>query len=110
MTTSERIPCPFGLPNGVPHSDQSSFERLHSHAGSLAHAANQVDGIGGTQRLDTEGVADLLSSAQYVSGLAADALDLAVWAARDHGWSWQQIGDAFGISRQAAQQRFRGAK
>lgn len=25
-----------------------------------------------------------------------------------HGWSWQQVGDALGITRQAAQQRFGG--
>lgn len=107
---SNTRPCPFPLPNGVPTADQSTFDRLHTHAGSLAYAASKVEGIGGAERLDEDGVADLIGSARLVAGLAADALDLAVWAARDHGWSWQQIGDTFGITKQAAQQRFGGAK
>lgn len=34
----------------------------------------------------------------------------AVAAGRDHGISWQLIGDVLGISRQAAQQRFKDAE
>jgi hypothetical protein len=33
-----------------------------------------------------------------------------VKAARAHGWSWEQIGDALGISRQAAHVKYEGKK
>ena len=37
---------------------------------------------------------------------AKDRLHVAVTAAHDNGSSWQTIGDALGISRQAAHERF----
>ena len=37
---------------------------------------------------------------------AREDLDAAVRAARNIGCSWQQIADLFGLTRQAAQQRF----
>lgn len=108
--TADRTRCVYDFPNGVPYLDQTTFDRLHQQAASLAHTASKTEGIGGTERLDTEAAFDLVRHAQHVASLAADALDLAVDAARDHGLSWQQIGDAFGITKQAAQQRFGGAK
>ena len=37
---------------------------------------------------------------------AEAAVALAVSDARAEGWTWQQIGDVLGVSRQAAQQRY----
>ncbi|ADP81677.1 hypothetical protein [Pseudofrankia inefficax] len=34
--------------------------------------------------------------------LAEQVESVAVVAARDRGWSWEQIGDALGVSRQSA--------
>jgi len=48
----------------------------------------------------------LLRSARDLH-LAADAVEAAAaHAARERGWTWQQIGDALGITRQRAHQRF----
>jgi predicted DNA-binding protein YlxM (UPF0122 family) len=38
--------------------------------------------------------------------MAGEHVRLAVIAAKDYGFTWAEIADAFGISRQAAQQRF----
>lgn len=35
-----------------------------------------------------------------------DALRRTVREMREHDWTWQQIGDELGVSRQAAQERF----
>jgi len=108
MTTT-RKPCPYDLSAGE-LADASTYDRLHHSAASLANQitgpARGVTGPDGAADFTREEVADLLDHAQYVVGLAKDALDLTVEAARDRGWSWQQIGDAFGISRQSAHERF----
>ena len=101
MTTT----CPYGIPSGS-ILDANTFDRLHAFAGSLADDSSKIDGIGGTERATTEQLSDLIRHAQQIVELANDARDLAVEAARDHGWSWQQIGDTFGISRQSAHERF----
>jgi hypothetical protein len=43
-----------------------------------------------------------------IEGLADDLLDHFVKGAREQGCSWTQIGDALGVTRQAAQQRHGG--
>jgi len=44
------------------------------------------------------------------AGIARESMDRlelgAVRIARAQGWSWEQIGDALGVTKQAAQQRF----
>lgn len=109
MTTTARKPCPYEFPAGE-LNDMSTYDRLHHSAASLAHTATGPDrgvtGPGGAIDFTPEELADLLDHAQYVVGLAKDALDLTVETAHARGWSWQQIGDAFGISRQAAHERF----
>lgn len=101
MTTT----CPYGIPSGS-ILDASTFDRLHAFAGSLADDSSKIEGIGGTEQATSEQLADLIRDAQKLVELANDARDLAVDAARAHGWSWQQVGDAFGISRQSAHERF----
>jgi hypothetical protein len=47
-----------------------------------------------------------LASARSLRGLTDDAMQALVVAARERGVPWQRIGDALGITRQAAFQRF----
>ena len=99
------IRCPYELPAGS-ILDASTFDRLHAFAGGLADESSKIDGIGGVDRATSEQLSDLIRHAQQVVELANDARDLAVEAAREHAWSWQEVGDAFGISRQSAHERF----
>jgi hypothetical protein len=42
--------------------------------------------------------------------LAEQVQDSQVAAARAQGWSWEQIGDALGVSRQAVHKRYGGSR
>lgn len=53
--------------------------------------------------LPTPEYVQLLSDWQ---GIVAGRLEQAVIDLRCEGWTWQQIGDLFGVTRQAAQQRW----
>ncbi len=57
----------------------------------------------GASPLDRVSTAALLQS--QITALGDDLLDHFVRKARDEGMSWAQIGDALGVTRQAAQQR-----
>lgn len=101
-------PCPFPLPK-YSRSDWMPWDDLHSAAAVFAYNYGDVDGIGGTRRItadDPETVHTLIADAKRMTELANDALKLAVWTARDHGMTWDQIGAQFGVTRQAAQKRF----
>lgn len=112
--TETRTRCFYTIPNGVPSLDQGTFDKLHQAAGSLVYVATEkdggIEGIGGTRIPSTEDLIDFVDQARWTLGLAKDAADLAVERAREAGLTWQQVGDVFGITRQAAQQRFGGAK
>lgn len=60
------------------------------------------------RRLETEPQAhlDLVLLTRRTHDEAGELLGLAVSSARAAGWSWEAIGSALGMSRQAAQQRF----
>jgi hypothetical protein len=103
---ARRTACPFDMPNGIPLLDQGTFDRLHNLAGVMSFIAQHTEGIGGLTTVNPDNPEELLRSALRAVELAADALDVAVDVARDHGMSWQKIGDLFGISRQAAWERF----
>lgn len=101
-------PCPFPLPNYA-SSEQMPWDRLHSTAAVFAYRYGDVDGIGGTRRItdeDEDTLHDLIADAKRMAEMADAALWLAVHTARDHGMTWDEIGKKFGISRQAAQQKF----
>jgi hypothetical protein len=49
---------------------------------------------------------DMLGSVRLVELAAAQARSAIVNEARASGYTWEEIGDALGTSRQAAQQRF----
>ncbi|MFF5082494.1 hypothetical protein ACFY36_36075 [Actinoplanes sp. NPDC000266] len=51
---------------------------------------------------DVEALRDMVG----LSGLLDEAINDAVIGLRAHGYSWAEIGDRLGISRQAAQQRW----
>ena len=50
---------------------------------------------------------DRLALARVISAAAADLEHALVSEARADGATWTQIGEAFGMTKQAAQQRFR---
>jgi hypothetical protein len=53
---------------------------------------------------DVEALRDMVG----LSGLLDEAITEAVIGLRKHGYSWAEIGDRLGITRQAAQQRWGG--
>ena len=53
---------------------------------------------------DVEALTDMVN----LSALLDDAIGEAVIGLRSHGYSWAEIGQRLGISRQAAQQRWGG--
>jgi len=53
---------------------------------------------------DVEALRDMVG----LSGQLDDAISEAVIGLRGHGYSWAEIGDRLGITRQAAQQRWGG--
>lgn len=113
---TQRRQCVYTIPDGVPYMDQGTFDRLHQAAGALAYTATEgesqkgIEGIGGTRVPTAEELVEFVDQARWVLGLAKDAADLAVERAREGGVTWQQIGDAFGMTREAAQMRFGRAK
>ena len=63
----------------------------------MPHAASEA--------LRSDDPAVLLRAVLALHRLAEEVEDHAVSAARRTGWSWDQIGDALGISRQAAHKK-----
>jgi hypothetical protein len=51
--------------------------------------------------------ADWIAAAAEISAAAERLLELEVELARHHGITWEQVADAFGVSRQSAWERFR---
>jgi Clp amino terminal domain, pathogenicity island component len=68
--------------------------------------------IAAVEETGTEGPLDRVSAAatikDEIDALGDELLDHFVKEARDQGCSWTQIGDALGVTRQAAQQRHGG--
>ena len=63
----------------------------------MAHAASEA--------LRSDDPAVLLRAVVALHRLAEQVEDQAVGTARRDGWSWDQVGDALGISRQAAHKK-----
>lgn len=59
---------------------------------------------------DTSAHLDLVVLTAAADEVMADLLRESVRAAREAGWSWEAVGSALGMSRQAAQQRFGAAR
>lgn len=88
------------------NTPDSAFLLIHSGAAlaTLAEVTtNCVDGYtsGKTDPLDTLGQLRLVELAVQQARRAV------VERARDDGYTWEELGDALGTTRQAAQQRFR---
>jgi hypothetical protein len=60
------------------------------------------DTSGLTERLRSQDPAVLLRAVGALHRLAEQIEAAAVARARTEGWSWEQIGDALGVSRQSA--------
>jgi hypothetical protein len=56
-------------------------------------------------RISDEDPAEGLQAVVALRRLADDLERLHVAAARERGWTWQQIGDALGVSRQAVHKK-----
>lgn len=61
----------------------------------VAHARRIATG-------DIEALRDMVGMSSFLD----QAITEAVWGLRDHGYSWAEIADRLGVSRQAAQQRW----
>jgi len=57
--------------------------------------------------IESEDPREALRAVSALRHLADQIERRAVHAARQQGWSWTQIGDALGVSRQAMHKRFR---
>lgn len=99
--------------------NENEIPDLVAAAGSRRKTADHIEDAAGRIAEATETLSDPRANddrgAVYVVECVAgaisdleDALAAAVRYARDEGVSWQGIANTFGISRQAAQQRFRG--
>lgn len=108
-TTALRRPCPWTAPNGEPWSAWPHVDRLHALAGSLAEPYNAFLEDGGWTEDEKPEVDYRLSQVRETLAVRA-ALDEAtselVRNAREAGATWEQVGKALGITRQAAQMRF----
>lgn len=56
--------------------------------------------------IDRQDYPDALAAARCLAETATGTLTTTVVAAREHGATWQQIGDELGFTRQAAQQKY----
>lgn len=99
-TPPEMRPCPFKLPEG---GERSRAHMLHSHAATLAYNLHDYDGHADPEDTDPT---QLLRTAKFVRDLADEVLHDMAAHAREQGVTWQQMGDALGVTRQAAQLRF----
>ena len=82
------------------HSDEQ-IQRASERFEQLADALDP-------DTAEVEDLSDLQAVAAASEAVQADEVRLhdAVRAAREHGRSWNQLGAALGVSRQAARQRF----
>lgn len=78
-----------------------------SLSSAAAEAARVAGGLVPTSADGYGSPAALVEYAQRLVGEAQEVLAAAVVAARARGTTWEDIGEALGISRQAAQERFR---
>ena len=59
-----------------------------------------------TERIRTEDPAVGLRAVGALHKLAEQVEATAVALAREHGWTWEQIGDALGMSRQSVHAKY----
>lgn len=90
-------PCPFRIHNG----ERPLADQLHSHAASLSYDLYDPSADPANRE-----PLELIRAGNFIVDLAQKVMRDAVDRARDAGTSWEAIGVALGITRQAAQQRF----
>jgi hypothetical protein len=100
-------PCPYTTSRGRSSDDRTDASALHGLAGIYEDELRRL--LTFVQRPDRESREEaihLIDTMRTVTYYAARAEREAVQVARSHGLSWADIGRMFGITRQAAQQRF----
>ena len=89
--------------------DASAVERLAVQVATTLQAAMIADAAGDEDR--TRGLLlDLIDDLTQLRGETDAAIDRAVGQCRRRKVSWSDIGEALGVSRQAAQARFHGPR
>jgi hypothetical protein len=101
---NDRTPCFADLP--ASRNDRTPFDAAHATAAMLAYDARRIEGIGGLDVPTDDQLHNLITDAKRLADHAEEVLRLAVWRCRESGMSWSDVGARFGITRQAAQQRF----
>jgi hypothetical protein len=72
----------------------------------MARDANDLDGVDGiAAAVDSDDPATGLRAAVALRRLAEQVEAEQVIRARRDGWSWEQVGDALGVSKQAAHKK-----
>ena len=84
--------CPFDLPGDI--GKRNYVDHLHAEAAALANPAEH------------ESPLQTLHDARYLQDLVDRAMLDLVDNAREAGATWKQIGEALGVTRQAAQMRW----
>lgn len=105
MTDNGRIRCPWDWSSD--RASRSAADRLHSFAAMWAEPYEQEPPRETSERDFFTG--RLAEARQLQENMEAALLE-GVRDARRYGASWTDVGDALGVSRQAAQQRFGGVK
>jgi hypothetical protein len=99
--------CPYPLHTNAQDSASSPISNLHLQA---AYVEDEVADALKFERMPThearQRAAHMLDSMKTARYLLNQAERQVVQVARAHGASWADIGASYGISRQAAQQRF----
>lgn len=103
--------CPDRWPRNRPEPPDGAIQDLAAFAEDVEALAAKVKGgcAEASQRVgaDPQG-AELLRDALTLRSYINDVLSCAVTHARQTGLSWREIGDLFGVSRQAAYAQFSG--
>lgn len=112
VTTTLRRQCAYNTSSDS-YSNWSAADKLHSMVGSFAEPYDQFLGDGGwteEEKPEVDYRLRQVSDTKVIRSMVEDAAAEAVRNARMAGATWDEIGKALGISRQAAQQRFGGAR
>ena len=84
--------CPFHLP--MDYGKRRPVDHLHSEAAALANPGENDTPL------------DTLRDSRWLQDTVDKAMRQLVDDARAAGATWQQVGEALGVTRQAAQMRF----
>jgi hypothetical protein len=112
MTDRLRRPCAYTVSTDA-YRNWAAADRLHSIVGSFAEPYDEFLADGGwteEEKPEAEYRLRQVRETKVVQDALNEATSEAVRNARMAGATWEQVGEALGITTQAAQKRFGGAK